>query len=381
MTRAQISSGLLASGVSQRCTRNPCAALPFHISRISARSSSSTSAKAASATTPAPLTLHSISPYIRPHHQPSSPPASVRGDGRIPADFDFCFWPNFFDEAECKVLLEMALWKLDRVDSSIKRRRKGGKRSAAGSAMVSPMSRVGDERGGMEGLQALFKKEYGFEEGHYDSVIHKYRETLLSSLPPSSSWSSSLASTPDLSTTLTRLYSLLLNRDKLTSRSVPRPRDTSSASQSEGSLAITSNVSVTVDDLPPPGTITHLLHLSPEGEILPHVDNLQASGSVICGVSLGAERTLRLRKKKGEPGSQVEETAGGPGDAAYDGLGWDVRLPPGSVYLQKDTIRYGFEHSILPYSAEGSVWDGERLRAGHRISIMIRDTPTKPAQL
>lgn len=70
------------------------------------------------------------------------------------------------------------------------------------------------------------------------------------------------------------------------------------------------------DSLPPVGTSTHVLHLAPHGDILPHVDNLEASGSVIVGVSLGAERTLRLKEKDGE-------------------RGWDVRLPSGSLYLQR----------------------------------------------
>jgi alkylated DNA repair protein alkB family protein 7 len=109
-------------------------------------------------------------------------------------------------------------------------------------------------------------------------VIHDYRETLLSSLPPSPS--------PSLTTLLARLYSLL------------------------------PGLSFDTNSLPPQGTSTHLLHLSPKGAILPHVDNLEASGSVILGLSLGAERTLRLKKKDG---------AGG----------WEVKLPSGSVYLQR----------------------------------------------
>jgi alkylated DNA repair protein alkB family protein 7 len=47
-------------------------------------------------------------------------------------------------------------------------------------------------------------------------------------------------------------------------------------------------------------TTTHALHLSPTGKIDPHVDNVDASGSVIIGVSLGAERVLRLERKGAE---------------------------------------------------------------------------------
>lgn len=114
-------------------------------------------------------------------------------------------------------------------------------------------------------------------------MIHDYRETLLSSLPPSPS--------SDLKSLLTRLYSLLPDL--------------------EGE--------VSEDKLPPPKTTTHLLHLSPKGAILPHVDNLEASGSVILGLSLGAERTMRLKHKDGEGG-------------------WELRLPSGSVYLQRSVL-------------------------------------------
>ena len=62
---------------------------------------------------------------------------------------------------------------------------------------------------------------------------------------------------------------------------------------------------------------THLLHLASYGEILPHVDNTSASGSWIVGISLGAERTLRME------------------GLSEDRRTFDVRLPSGSVYLQR----------------------------------------------
>ncbi|WRT65939.1 uncharacterized protein IL334_002890 [Kwoniella shivajii] len=270
---------------------------------------------------PPPLTLQSVSPLIRPHKPCSSTNYSI-----IKSD-DFSFWPGFFTPQECKTLLEMALWKLDRVDTTLKRRR--------GDKSVKDIPTVLTSQDDVQGLQLLFDKKYGFEEGHYDSVIHQYRETLLSSLPPSSP--------PSLNSILSRLYALLPNLPV---------NDTDPDS----------------GVLPPKGSLTHLLHLAPEGEILAHVDNLEASGSVICGVSLGASRTLRLEKKEKDGEDKGSQ-------------GWDVRLDNGSVYLQRDTVRYHYEHSILPYSSEGSVWDGKKLQSGHRISIMIRDAPSRPAHL
>jgi alkylated DNA repair protein alkB family protein 7 len=40
--------------------------------------------------------------------------------------------------------------------------------------------------------------------------------------------------------------------------------------------------------------------------------------------------------------------------------------------MTRDAIRYQYEHSILPYDDLGSVWEGEQLKAGHRVSVMVR---------
>jgi len=71
-------------------------------------------------------------------------------------------------------------------------------------------------------------------------------------------------------------------------------------------------------------TSTHALHLAPEGYILPHVDNVDASGTVIIGVSLGAERILRLEEAT-QDGRKTNITH----------RGWDILLKSGSLYLQK----------------------------------------------
>jgi len=157
------------------------------------------------------------------------------------------------------------------------------------------------------------------------------RETLLSAVPPPD------AKWPGLIPLLNRAYALLPSAP-----SVPSVPSVPTAPA-------------------PPNTSTHLLHLAPHGEILPHIDNLEASGSIIVGLSLGAERILRLEHK---------ETGGG----------WDVRLGSGSVYVQRDRVRYEYKHSVLPYG-DRSAWDGEELEAGHRVSIMIRDAPANATSL
>ncbi|KAG6874272.1 hypothetical protein C0995_001497 [Termitomyces sp. Mi166 len=68
------------------------------------------------------------------------------------------------------------------------------------------------------------------------------------------------------------------------------------------------------------------------------------------GVSLGGERILRMEGLNGSDGS------------------FDVPLPSGSVYLQRDAMRYQYKHSIL----KDKLSYGQDPRIGQRLSIMIR---------
>lgn len=106
-------------------------------------------------------------------------------------------------------------------------------------------------------------------QGHYDGVINHFREIHLSSWP--------LDEFRDLEAAVERLHSLCPTKD----------------------------------------IQTHLLHLASYGDILPHVDNISASGAWIIGVSLGDERILKMTEEEGEKRE------------------FHVTLPSGSVYLQR----------------------------------------------
>lgn len=188
---------------------------------------------------------------------------------------DFTIFPDFFDAREQRVLLSSALQKLDASESRPLRKRKTHSSAESGDS-----------------IQRLFMPDeyYRFEEvifvaarprqliyinvffcraqGHYDGVIRHFRETHVSS------WAENEFS--GLPPILRRLESLCPSTD----------------------------------------TQTHLLHLGSQGEILPHIDNPEASGSWILGVSLGSERIMRV-------------------ESLVDGNdNFDVLLQPGSVYLQ-----------------------------------------------
>ncbi|KAF9532313.1 hypothetical protein CPB83DRAFT_847634 [Crepidotus variabilis] len=206
----------------------------------------------------------------------------------------FSFWPNFLNTAEQKLLLGASLSKLDGCEARSHRRRR---RDYWSSRPQTPTS-----------LSEMFAPDelYTFEQGHYDGVIHHYREMHLTSWPSDEF--------EGLQGVLERVHSLCPTKD----------------------------------------TQTHLLHLASHGDILPHVDNISASGSWILGVSLGAERRLRMREAN-SPANYSE---------------FSINIPSGSVYLQRDDVRFSYMHAIERDQEEGQ-----------RLSVMIRDLNNKKLSL
>jgi alkylated DNA repair protein alkB family protein 7 len=82
----------------------------------------------------------------------------------------------------------------------------------------------------------------------------------------------------------------------------------------------------------PPLLPPHVLELAPgrEGYIRPHVDNVEASGRTIAGISLLADAVMRLTHA-----SEPERTV-------------CLLLPSRSLYVLHDEARYEWRHEILP---------------------------------
>ena len=85
-------------------------------------------------------------------------------------------------------------------------------------------------------------------------------------------------------------------------------------------------------------TQMHLLHLASDGEILPHVDNVEGSGSFILGVSLGASRIMRI-----EAVDSIEDS-------------FDVLLESGCVYIQR-YAQHSLHHRTLRERNAGMSYD------------------------
>jgi alkylated DNA repair protein alkB family protein 7 len=201
-------------------------------------------------------------------------------------------WPEFFSKKEQVQLLTAGLGFLDSQESRrYKRLREKLERPA-----LSEESTV----------QEVFYPDncYNFEQGHYDAVIHDYREKVVEAGAQTLEKYSH-----GVSELFQRLKTLYPSQD----------------------------------------TQMHVLHLASSGEILPHVDNIEASGSWILGISLGSPRVMRLERQGEEP--------------------YEVELPSGSVYLQKDDVRFKYKHSIL--KARAPLEDGNVNQ--QRLSIMVRD--------
>lgn len=146
----------------------------------------------------------------------------------------FTIWPKFFSVSEQKILLRACLHKLDSRESMERRRRmKLFRRPSSNFGIMDQF--LPDELYGFEEVWSLTEilstlNEHDHLQGHYDGVIRHFREMHLSSWPEDDD---------ALKSAIQRLHTLF----------------------------------------PTTHVQTHLLHLASYGEILPHVDNVTASGS------------------------------------------------------------------------------------------------------
>ncbi|TPX69442.1 hypothetical protein SpCBS45565_g02467 [Spizellomyces sp. 'palustris'] len=98
----------------------------------------------------------------------------------------------------------------------------------------------------------------------------------------------------------------------------------------------------------------HILDLGEGGEIRAHVDNVQASGTIITGLCLLSPAVIIFRQVK-DP-------------TQY----FSALLEPGSLYIQRDALRFDYTHEI-PDDPTLRKFKGDPIPRGRRISIMMRN--------
>ncbi|KAF9149747.1 Alpha-ketoglutarate-dependent dioxygenase alkB 7, mitochondrial [Linnemannia schmuckeri] len=188
-------------------------------------------------------------------------------------------------------------------------------------------------------LKRALGKQVRYEDGHFDGVITRYRECSAgdwsspfstTTTSPSSDPSSSSSSSSSSNTSYTR-------KERTT------PREMMDAIKSEFFPSTWTWVS------------PHILELEAgQGGIKPHVDHLDASGSVVAGLCLGSSAVMELIHQD-------------------DPQKWfRVLLPKRCFYFQRDSVRYSYKHGI-PIEAEDHQFRGTVVPKEKRISIMLRN--------
>ncbi|XP_058445406.1 alpha-ketoglutarate-dependent dioxygenase alkB homolog 7, mitochondrial [Malaya genurostris] len=116
----------------------------------------------------------------------------------------------------------------------------------------------------------------------------------------------------------------------------------------------------------------HVLDLTKEGVIKPHVDSVRFCGSTIAGVSLLTDAVMRLVRTNDE--EQTNEDYRQIFATSRDSKYWaDILLSRRSLYIMKDSARYKFTHEILV--GDESVFKDRKVDKGRRISIICRNEP------
>ncbi|XP_058834847.1 alpha-ketoglutarate-dependent dioxygenase alkB homolog 7, mitochondrial [Topomyia yanbarensis] len=114
----------------------------------------------------------------------------------------------------------------------------------------------------------------------------------------------------------------------------------------------------------------HVLDLTKEGVIKPHVDSVRFCGSTIAGISLLTDSVMRMVRTNDE--EQTNEDYRQIFATSRDSKYWaDVLLSRRSLYIMKDTARYKFTHELLV--GEESVFKGSKVDKDRRISIICRN--------
>uniref|UniRef100_A0A8D8FRC4 Alpha-ketoglutarate-dependent dioxygenase alkB homolog 7, mitochondrial n=1 Tax=Culex pipiens TaxID=7175 RepID=A0A8D8FRC4_CULPI len=116
----------------------------------------------------------------------------------------------------------------------------------------------------------------------------------------------------------------------------------------------------------------HVLDLTAEGVIKPHVDSVRYCGTTIAGLSLLSDSVMRLVRTNDEEQTNADYRqifASNREDKYWS----DVLLARRSLYVMKDIARYKFTHEIL--AGQDSVFKEQHVDKGRRISIICRNDP------
>lgn len=182
----------------------------------------------------------------------------------------------------------------------------------------------------------FFSRRY--EQGHWDSVIKKYREVELFD-----------EEADDLKLLLQPIRQFIEERH----------------TSSETDPTVDSSLHFSGAWLP-----CHAIDLHQDGELNAHVDSVRFSGNLVAGLSLLSDAIMRLKPSCDPSLNDNLEGSNTIESSEYI----DLLLPRRSLYVLTGMSRYGFSHELLP---SGSIFRGTTpIQRDRRISVIFRDTKT-----
>ncbi|XP_026470788.1 alpha-ketoglutarate-dependent dioxygenase alkB homolog 7, mitochondrial-like [Ctenocephalides felis] len=110
----------------------------------------------------------------------------------------------------------------------------------------------------------------------------------------------------------------------------------------------------------------HVLDLSKDGKINPHVDSIRFCGHTIAGLSLISNSVMRLTRA-------VSEDSNMTADDETKVLAVNVYLERRSLYIMRNVARYDFAHEIL--GSDKSLFKNNVVTRDRRISVICRNHP------
>lgn len=117
----------------------------------------------------------------------------------------------------------------------------------------------------------------------------------------------------------------------------------------------------------------HVLDLAADGVIKAHVDSVRFCGTTISGISLLTDAIMKLVQSTTDPFEAPEDYRQQSKIDTSDLYSCKVLVPRRSLYIMSNSSRYNFTHEIL--SNEESIFKGQKVEKGRRISVICRDEP------
>jgi alkylated DNA repair protein alkB homolog 7 len=180
-----------------------------------------------------------------------------------------------------------------------------------------------------------------YEQGHWDSVIQKYREVEL------------LDEDAD---ELTPLLQPIRHFIEENHSSDEKSNDTYSTACFSGSW------------LP-----CHAIDLHQDGALNAHVDSIRFSGNIVAGLSLLSDGIMRLKLSSDKESTESKDSCATSVSDHFDGNEFvDLLLPCRSLYVLRGVSRYEFTHEMLP--SNSLFRNSIPIKRDRRLSIIFRDS-------